>query len=405
MAWTTRSLLIASAFLLVGCSTATRQTAQPFAFRALDLRQQDPNGAPAWELKSPEARYDIQRKLAQALKPRGTVFRRGQPSILIAAQRGTVIGDGQAIQLEGGVRITLLGNEPVEITGDAARWLPREERMVIDQRPVALDRTSRISAQTAQYFIKRDLVELRGAPVLEHWQDGRSKVSNPKAPAPLPLKVKAQWVDWKPEQGDLKAPAVIRGERFEPNASSKDQNQGVKTPTPSLVLTAQGLRGNLRQGFVDLVAPVKIRSADGKGWLDAQETRWAINDQQLSSNQPFKGQFNALQAQGDRFSIDLEKSDVKVSRSCELKQPGERLTATRCLWNWPSGRFEALDQVVLERDTYKQVTRAKRLEGKIGDDGTAVFSSPGARVNSRFTLPPKGQGGEGKKRAPAPIAF
>lgn len=72
--------------------------------------------------------------------------------------------------------------------------------MVIDQRPVALDRRSRISAETAQYFIKRDLVELRGAPVLEHWQDGRSKAGNAKSPAPLPLKVKAQWVDWKPER-------------------------------------------------------------------------------------------------------------------------------------------------------------------------------------------------------------
>ena len=397
-----RALQLSAVCLLVGCSTATRQGSQPFSFRALDLRQQDPKGAPAWELKSPEARYDIQRKLAQALRPRGTVFRRGEPSILIAAERGTVIGDGQAIQLEGTVRITLLGEEPVEITVDTARWLPRQELMVIDQRPVALDRRSRISAETAQYFIKRDLVELRGAPVLEHWQDGRSKAGNAKSPAPLPLKVKAQWVDWKPERGDLTAPAVVRGEQFEQSkpAPAKDEK-----PAPSLVLTAHGLRGNLRQGYVDLVAPVQVRRADGKGWLDAKQTRWAINDQLLSSDQPFTGKFNALKAKGDRFTVDLEKSDVKVSRGCELEQPGERLTAMRCLWNWPSGRFEATDQVVLKRDTYKQVTRAKRLEGKIGDDGTAVFSSPGERVNSRFTLPPKGQGGGGKKRAPAPIAF
>ena len=95
-----RALQLSAVCLLVGCSTATRQGSQPFSFRALDLRQQDPKGAPAWELKSPEARYDIQRKLAQAQRPRGTVFRRGEPSILIAAERGTVIGDGQAIQLE-----------------------------------------------------------------------------------------------------------------------------------------------------------------------------------------------------------------------------------------------------------------------------------------------------------------
>ncbi|MFM7266846.1 MAG: hypothetical protein ACKOZW_14910, partial [Cyanobium sp.] len=31
----------------------------PFVFRSLNLRQQDRQGRPAWELTSPEARYDL----------------------------------------------------------------------------------------------------------------------------------------------------------------------------------------------------------------------------------------------------------------------------------------------------------------------------------------------------------
>lgn len=384
--------------LLAGCGGASRSPSpsQPFAFRALDLRQQDPAGRPAWELQSPEARYDIQRKFAQALRPRGTVFRDGQASISIAALRGTVIGDGQAIQLEGDVRIRLLGKDPVEISGDSARWLPREDLMVIDQHPVATDRRSRITARTARYLINKDLVELRGSPTLEHWQDGRS--TDPKK-ASFPLKVKTRWVDWKPDQGDLTAPAQVRGERFDPAVKPK---AGVK-PKPAMVLTAHGLKGNLRAGFVDLLAPVQVRSADRKGWLNAKQTRWAINDQRLSSDQPFSGQLNALKAQGQSFQIDLNASDVLIPAACVLEQPGERLTAQSCLWNWPSGRFEARDQVVLQRQTYKQITRAARLDGKIGNDGIAVFRSPGSRVNSRFTLPKSEQGD--KPRRSTPIAF
>ena len=146
--------------------------AEPFVFKSLDLEQQDAKGRPAWNLKSPEARYDIVRQLAQARQPRGTIYKQGRPHITIRARSGTVIGDGQAIQLEGDVQITLLGANPVRITGDQVRWIPSQDLMVIDRAPAAIDRRTRIQAGLARYRIKADQLELRGTPVLEHWQQG-----------------------------------------------------------------------------------------------------------------------------------------------------------------------------------------------------------------------------------------
>ena len=94
-----------------------------------------------------------------------------------------------------------------------------------------------------------------------------------------------------------------------------------------------------------------------------------------------------------------------VPSACTLNQPGEQLTADRCLWNWTSGRFDAEGSVVLRRTAYKQITRSSRLQGEIGKDGTAVFTSPGARVNSQFTLPPKGAKGASTKPAKPPVTF
>ena len=381
-----RLAAVGIALLIGGCVSSKPKApppAEPFVFKALDLEQQDSKGRPAWELRSPEARYDITRQVAQTRQPRGVIYKRGKPNITVSARSGTVLGDGQAIQLEGDVLITLLGDNPVRITGQQARWIPSRELMLIDRQPVALDRRSRISAQLATYYLDRDLIELRGQPVLEQWDGKASKAASTNKPAPL--RVQTALVDWRPEQGDLKAPQQVRGLRRDKDGQ--------------LNLTATSLNGNLREGYVDLMAPVQVRDPKRKGWLNAQQTRWLINDQLLSSDQPFQGAFNKLQGQGERFKVNLASSTVFIPEGCNLRQPGEQLTARRCQWNWPSGRFQAEGDVELRRATYQQVTRSAQLRGTIGKDGTAVFSSPGATVNSQFTLPPQQKGGKQKSRS------
>ena len=380
------------ALLIGGCVSSKPKApppAEPFVFKALDLEQQDSKGRPAWELRSPEARYDITRQVAQTRQPRGVIYKRGKPNITVSARSGTVLGDGQAIQLEGDVLITLLGDNPVRITGQQARWIPSRELMLIDRQPVALDRRSRISAQLATYYLDRDLIELRGQPVLEQWDGKASKAASTNKPAPL--RVQTALVDWRPEQGDLKAPQQVRGLRRDKDGQ--------------LNLTATSLQGNLREGYVDLMAPVQVRDPKRKGWLNAQQTRWLINDQLLSSDQPFQGAFNKLQGQGERFKVNLASSTVFIPEGCNLRQPGEQLTARRCQWNWPSGRFQAEGDVELRRATYQQVTRSAQLRGTIGKDGTAVFSSPGAKVNSQFTLPAQQKGGKQKSRSTPAVQF
>lgn len=388
---------VAIALLMSGCVSSKPKVpppAEPFVFKSLDLEQQDSKGRPAWNLKSPEARYDITRQVAQARQPRGTVFKRGKANITISATSATVIGDGQAIQLEGAVMITLLGKSPVRITGEQARWIPSQSLMLIDRKPAALDRQSRVTAQLATYYLDRDLIELRGSPILEQWDPKANPGDKAKATAknrPAPLRVETAKVDWKPEQGDLTAPQQVRALRRDKDGQ--------------LNLTASALNGNLREGFVDLIAPVQVRDPKRKGWLNAQQTRWLINDQQLSSDQPFKGAFNKLQGEGEQFKVNLATSTVFIPAGCSLHQPGERLTAQRCQWNWPSGRFQAQGDVVLRRNTYQQITRASELRGSIGKDGTAVFSSPGAKVNSQFTLPPAKKGGKQQGRSAPAVRF
>lgn len=402
-AWAGRSLLSALLFssLLVGCVSRIREpeAPEPFVFRALDLRQQSGKGEPAWDLTSPEARYDLVRQLAQARRPHGVIYRHAKPHITVSALRGTVIGDGEAIQLEGDVRITLLGKNPVLIGGDQARWLPGQNLMVIDRRPSASDRRSRISAQQARYLLTEDRVELRGAPLLEQWSTPQALQGERK---PAPIRVHAVTVDWKPQQGELVATGEVLGERF---ALGRHQRGRAGADAADLQLTASGLRGNLRREFIDLLEPVRLRDRSGSTWLHARQTRWDLQQQTLTSALPFTGARQQLQASGDALRLDLAAETVLVPHACRLAQPGEELTAERCLWHWPSGRFQANGQVQLRRSAYKQLTRSAQLEGRIGKSGEAVFSSPAARVQSRFTLPPKGPQRQTAKASKPPVVF
>ena len=62
---------------ITGCQRqhVTEQPAQPFVFRSLNLEQRDLLGQRTWSLTSPEARYDLGRKLAQTRDLKGEIGR------------------------------------------------------------------------------------------------------------------------------------------------------------------------------------------------------------------------------------------------------------------------------------------------------------------------------------------
>lgn len=394
------ALGVGAILLLPGCAQRRQAppAAEPFVFRSLDLRQQNDRGQPAWSLTSPEARYDLNGRRADARQPRGTIFRNGRPHITIRAGRGMVIGDGQSIELEGSVVITLLGRRPIRISGDRVRWIPRRDLMEIDRKPVASDERTRISAGSARYLLARDLVELRGGTRLE--QDQRPGDDVQRGPS---ISVQTSAVDWKPEQGALVSAGAVRGAR-RTAANGRDAEASPADPQ-ELRLEASGLRGNLREGVLDLLAPLRLSDPAGTTWLNARQSRWWIRDQRLTTDQPFEGARRSLRVRGDGLAIDLAERRLTITGACSLQQPGERLQAARCSWHWPTGAFEASGAVELNRDALGQITRATRLNGRIGREGEAVFTSPGDRVRSRLTLPSRSPDAQGPKRSRPPVQF
>jgi hypothetical protein len=379
------------ALSLLGCTPpppAPDPPAQPFVFRALNLRRQDQQGRPLWELSSPETRYDLTRKLAQSRDLTGTLYEQGEPLYRFSAANGVVLNDGELVQLEGPIELERLDEErPVLLTARRLRWYPQQERMEIDRDPRASSADVELTAGLARFLIDQDRLELRRSPELR--QSGEQ-----------PLRLSFSELDWTPGSGLLQGRGPVLGER--------QLGDGLVQR-----LTSPGFTGNTADQTIDLQAPVQLQDPQRQAVIEARATRLDLSRRQASSSEPFQGRYGPIRFSGGGFRLDAASETLQVQDGCRLQQPGEQLQAGSCRWAWGAGTVEASGSVVLRREANGLETTAERLVGRIGSDGFAEFSSPGGgRVRSELRLPGGAQGPgaaplrpEGNRRRQRPPAF
>ena len=369
---------------LGGCSgrPEPEEAVQPFVFKAMNLRQQDGQGRPAWQITSPEARYDSSRRVAQARDIKGTIYAAGKPLYRLTATSGIVLNDGELIQLEGRASLARLGPQPLRVETRRLRWYPRQQRIELDLRPRASQAELELNADRAVILLDRDKLELRGNPLL-------LRRPGPKKPQSAPLELRVAEADWWLNSGQLRAPGPVRAQRQ------------LAAGQPPQTLTSPLLQGNTVSQQLVLQAPVRFGDPQHKAILLAGETEIDLRRQLVHSSRPFRGRVDQLQLAGEGFELRNEQTLAVIYRGCELDQPGEQLRSQRCQWNWTTQAIEASGQVSLRRRANNQLTRAEQLNGQLGADGLAVFTSPASRVHTQLQLPPSGAK-PAKRQAPKP---
>jgi LPS export ABC transporter protein LptC len=375
----------------------TEDSAPPFSFRSLDLQQRTKEGLPAWSLKSPEARYNIRSSVARALRPEGVIYAKGKPLYRLAATTGTVVNDGEVILLEGTIRLQRLGSQPLMVVADRALWIPRDSLMRFALQPRVRDARNRLSSETATLHLDRDLLELRGKPLLERWSQPIPLSAVPR-PGQLELVGRVTTLDWQPSKGTLVGQGPVTIRRRPPHSSPQ---------APLQVLTASRLEGNTLQQRYTLQGPVGIDAPAEGGWFRGGTLIFDTKEQWLTSAVPFQGQKGTLRFRGDALRLDGRQTTARIERNCQLEQAGDGLQAQRCQWNWSNQGMEAEGDVQFRRQANRQLTRAQRLTGRLGPSGGVTASTPGGRVITRVQVP-RQTGGPSRPRVPAkpePIAF
>jgi len=373
--------LLAVALLLPACGGAPQGSDRdgaptPFVFRALDLRQQDLLGRPVWTLTSPEARYDLDSRIARADQPRGTIFRDGLAAYRLTASSGTVLNDGQVVLLEGDIRLEQLGARPLLIHASRARWLPRRNLLELDRHPEAFDGSNRISSRRARYLFDQETLELTVSPRLEHWKEAFDPF-RPRVHGRPEIEVRSTAARWSTRDGQLEASGPLKARRLPPSPAQAGAEQ---------TLTATALSGNTIKQWFTLMGPVQLRDPSRDLSLRARRIRIDLPARLIRTEPSTAALVPVAAGSSPRTAADPLDA-IPDHAGCLLEQRGDSLQADLCQWNWGNQNVLAKGSVELRRQEHRQLSRGSLLLGTLGDGESFRLSSPGGRVVSRFEAP------------------
>ena len=360
--------LISTTFLIASCESQPAaqekiQGSTPFVFRSLDLKQRRPDGVRDWELTSPEARYNTAARTVRARSPKGTLFFEDKPSFMISAEHATVVNDGELVVLEGKVRLKRLGTSPLLIQGDRLIWRPVLSTMVISQRPLALNRNSKLVSNSLTFQQDSGKLLFSGPTKLSRWEKNYSSTIDPQT------LITAGHVRWNLYSGTIAAVGPIIA----------NQSNGPQ-------LTAVSMQGNTKRSFLDLKAPVQFKLDENKAVIDAGDTRWDFEHNQLSSKAPISASFTKGNVNGTGFFIDIPNDTLMITNSCEIAQSDKNLSANSCSWNWKNDLLVAAGHINLKESGHDQATRADQIQGEFNPDGSIQSSQSQKRVKTQIKL-------------------
>ena len=362
------AIIISSGCLLASCASkpATQnqnQSSTPFIFKSLDLKQRRPDGVRDWELTSPEARYNTAARTVRAKIPKGILYFEDKPSFMISAEHATVLNDGELVVLEGTIRLKRLGAEPLLIQGDRLIWRPALSTMVINQRPVALNRNSRIISNSLIFQQQSGQLLFSGPTKLSRWEKNYSSTLNPQTV------ITAGNSRWNLNTGIIAAVGPILA--YQDNGRE---------------LTAASIQGNTKNNFLDLKAPVQFKLEQDDAIVNAGETRWNFERDELSSKAPVSASLPKGDVSGIGFIIDIRNNLLTISNSCEVAQLDKNLRAKSCTWDWGKDLLTAAANVNLKESKTGQVQRAEQIDGALNQDGSIRFSPARDRVKTQIKL-------------------
>ena len=362
------AIIISSGCLLASCASkpATQnqnQSSTPFIFKSLDLKQRRPDGVRDWELTSPEARYNTAARTVRAKSPKGILYFEDKPSFMISAEHATVLNDGELVVLEGTIRLKRLGAEPLLIQGDRLIWRPALSTMVINQRPAALNRNSRIISNSLIFQQQSGQLLFSGPTKISRWEKNYSSTLDPETV------ITAGNSRWNLNTGIIAAVGPILA----------NQDNGRE-------LTAGSIQGNTKNNFLDLKAPVQFKLQQYNAIVNAGETRWNFDRDELSSKAPVSASLPKGDVSGIGFIIDIRNNLLTISNSCEVAQLDKNLRAKSCTWDWGKDLLTAAGNVNLKESKTGQVQRAEQMDGVLNQDSSIRFSPARDRVKTQIKL-------------------
>lgn len=331
--------------------TALRER-PPHELQSFNLRHHPSSGQLSLSLSSASARHDWTRKASVVTTPEALIHQNDEPIYRVRAQRGLLLGNNRLVQLDGAVELVHLLEPSTVVTGERFLWDTRRGHMTMTSNLVVTRQDMEMTAGRAELdFASKDLSLHDQVVVLD------------QSPQADDLRLEATTFHWNLASGDLMAPGLVKAWQNDPGGEMQFA-EGVN------------LTGNSQGKWLQLQAPVQLRTRQAGQWQAQDHVRWWLDQRRLESAGRLDAQVGALQISGRSATMDFQQDLLTIAEDCRLHQPGETLNAQQCRWNWQEGTILARGEVVLQREQYQQVTRADQLQGRLGEDDILILMAP-----------------------------
>ncbi|HEY9688645.1 MAG TPA: LPS export ABC transporter periplasmic protein LptC [Coleofasciculaceae cyanobacterium] len=295
-------------------------------FDNLTLNRADKKGQVLWEVRSKQARYSRDRKLAKLSDVKGKLFQDGKVIYEITAKQGEVEQNGQVLKVSGNLRAKDL-REKMEFQGGSAIWEPSKFQLQMKGGVTLNHPQAKIQSQEAVAFSRDRRVEL-------------SKV----------VKLVSKDKD-KDRQMTLDTDRLVwQMKADEMQAIGKVVAIGKK---PEVKLTTDRLVWQRKKQISEAIGNVVAVNNKGANRLTANRVIWQMKEQiaQAEGKAVATSQESAAQLSADRIVWQMKDQIAQAEGKAVAtgQKPPTQLNADRIVWQMKEQVAQAIGNVVAVR--------------------------------------------------------
>jgi LPS export ABC transporter protein LptC len=341
-------------------SSPTQQVQRDLTFNDVILEQSDKQGQLYWKVKSQQAIYSKDRKIAQVQNPIGQLFQDGKPVYDITAKTGEIQQDGATLLLKGDIVAKAPANNLV-LRGNELEWQPNQDLLIVRDRLTGQHPQMQTVAQEARVRSRAGIVEFLGG------VRATATESN--------VQMQTERLTWQ-----FRAQQIIgdRPMKFDRYQNKKITDRG----------TAERGEYNLKTNIATLKQNAQISLQEPPLQVNGNSFNWNVNTRTIVADQPLRvvQRQQQVTVSGDRGRLETEKQVAYLNGNVKgVGQKQQTVESDALTWYIQTQQMEATGNVV-----YQQFQPPATLKGQkaVGQLDAQNFVVSGGRVSTQIVPQP-----------------
>jgi LPS export ABC transporter protein LptC len=326
------------------------------------LNQVDSQGNKIWTLDVSRVVYDQNQQNANLENVNGELYKNGNVFLKVKANQGTIVNDGQTINLQGKVVATDPRNGAV-LRSEKIEWSPADNLIVIPNTLTANHPNFQARSNQGKYYTDQEELELMG--------NVEGTAEDP------PLQVQSEQLNWLIPEDQVTSNQPLQVDRYNP-----------ETETISDRVTANSGRVNLAQKTVILKNNVEFKSSDPPLQAASDAITWKIESKQVSSQQPIQlvHTEDNITLTGNQGEIDLETAIARFQGGVKgISQANQAtLFANRLRWNLTTEEMKAQGNVIYQQDDPPLTSKGEEASGVLQEENVVVRGTQEEQVTTEL---------------------